>query len=331
MAHDWIRMRTWIAKDPKVIAMSNHIAENRMFIDWLCDYSHSECSHTAHEFVSPSVTRSVTVTALLQVWGVTREQGRKENDDLVVDMMTVSAIDEIAEVPGIGEAMEFVGWVEQRDETTLVFPKFFTDNAPIADRDRWLAAQRQKKHREKRNALSRYSNGDSNVTSNVTVTDKEKDSIVYKKKSNTSSADADGSPLVYQSYPRKVGRQAALRAIAKAIQVVADRGIEDPAAWLVEKVQAFAKSPAGNAGEFVPHPSTWFNEGRYDDDPAEWSKVGQGKPEPVIVKRPVPTGPWTAQCEKDYQAIKALHPSWTDERICQEWPLCGRRRPTDAA
>ena len=31
-----------------------------------------------------------------------------------------------------------------------------------------------------------------------------------------------------------------------------------------------AASPAGQRGEYTPHPSTWFHQDRYFDDPAEW-------------------------------------------------------------
>lgn len=69
---------------------------------------------------------------------------------------------------------------------------------------------------------------------------------------------------VYDAYPRKVGRAKALLAIERAI-----RGGVDPD-HLLERVRAFAESPAGRAGKFTPHPATWFNAGRWDDDPAEW-------------------------------------------------------------
>jgi hypothetical protein len=38
---------------------------------------------------------------------------------------------------------------------------------------------------------------------------------------------------------------------------------------LVERMQAFSASPKA-LSRFCPHPSTWLNEGRYDDDPRTW-------------------------------------------------------------
>src|SRR6476620_8160014 len=43
-----------------------------------------------------------------------------------------------------------------------------------------------------------------------------------------------------------------------------------------ERTLAFARSPAGNRGNLTPHPATWFNQGRYDDNPTEWEQIGDG-------------------------------------------------------
>lgn len=82
---------------------------------------------------------------------------------------------------------------------------------------------------------------------------------------------------IYEAYPLKVGKQAALRAISKAIAKIAyDR--RDPNI-LLERVEAYAVAVKAWPAEYrytktgrdtVPHPGTWFNEGRYDDDPALW-------------------------------------------------------------
>lgn len=83
---------------------------------------------------------------------------------------------------------------------------------------------------------------------------------------------------LYAAYPRKVGRAVALKAIERAITFVADRQKSDrktACAWLLERVTAYADSPSVKSkdADFIPHPSTWFNGGRYDDDPAEWARI----------------------------------------------------------
>jgi hypothetical protein len=79
---------------------------------------------------------------------------------------------------------------------------------------------------------------------------------------------------IYRVYPRKVGKRVAMKAIARAVQHVKARGmpLRDAQVWLYHRVEEYARSPAGQHGEFTPHPATWMNQGRYDDDPAEWQR-----------------------------------------------------------
>jgi hypothetical protein len=80
---------------------------------------------------------------------------------------------------------------------------------------------------------------------------------------------------LYRSYPRHVGIGVAILSIEKAmtrlrtIEAKYLKG-EDPDVFLARKVREFAESPAGNMERLTPHPSTWFNQSRYLDDPKEW-------------------------------------------------------------
>lgn len=75
---------------------------------------------------------------------------------------------------------------------------------------------------------------------------------------------------IYQAYPYKVGKPAALRAIAKAMK-------STPPERLLEITRAFADRKNGDAA-FVPHPATWFNQERYNDDPSTWERADQTPP-----------------------------------------------------
>jgi hypothetical protein len=75
----------------------------------------------------------------------------------------------------------------------------------------------------------------------------------------------------YVHYPRKVGKQAARKAFAGAWRLIQAR--DPPAntlAWLIEITKHFAGTNTGRAGRYCPHPATWLNQARYDDDPKEW-------------------------------------------------------------
>jgi hypothetical protein len=71
--------------------------------------------------------------------------------------------------------------------------------------------------------------------------------------------------IIYQAYPRHVGKAQALKAIEKAFKKITPME-------LLSKVQEYAASPAGKKGEFTPHPSTWMNREQWNDDPAEWHR-----------------------------------------------------------
>lgn len=93
----------------------------------------------------------------------------------------------------------------------------------------------------------------------------------------------DDAPMVkpldiYNAYPRKVGRDDALRAIEKAVyRVATEQRVphDEAAAWLLGRVCSFARSKVVRESErkYVPYPATWFNAGRYHDDDAEWGGV----------------------------------------------------------
>lgn len=70
---------------------------------------------------------------------------------------------------------------------------------------------------------------------------------------------------IYGTYPRHTARPAALRAIKAAI----NRGITP--GKLLERTQLYAKCRAGQDPMYTPHPATWFNQERYNDDEREWA------------------------------------------------------------
>lgn len=145
MAGDWIKMRTDLYRDPKVIAIADHLLE--------------ECSDLANYVrqnvqrdmtVTRNVMRNVTVGALVAIWGITRHQGHRENDDLVLFGAGLSVIDDIAELPGFGVAMESAGWVA-RTEQGLCFPKFFEEhNVDPTEEQRQKNNDRQRRFRDKK-------------------------------------------------------------------------------------------------------------------------------------------------------------------------------------
>jgi hypothetical protein len=116
-----------------------------------------------------------------------------------------------------------------------------------------------------------------------------------QSKAAEAKADTKAAESIYAAYPRKIAKRDAVKAIVAAMARVREYGVDDPAAHLLDRVKRYAASVAGKtppAGEtdYRPHPATWFNAGRYDDDPAEWNRASgwNGKaetptPQPALI------------------------------------------------
>jgi hypothetical protein len=79
--------------------------------------------------------------------------------------------------------------------------------------------------------------------------------------------------MVYETYPKKVGRAAALKAIAKALRTT-------PLGQLLAATKAYAAARAGEDQQFTPHPATWFNRQSYLDDQSTWKNYATDKQNP---------------------------------------------------
>jgi hypothetical protein len=76
-------------------------------------------------------------------------------------------------------------------------------------------------------------------------------------------------------YPKRVAKEEARTAFAKAVHRLTDSGRANPAAMLVERAKAFGVAKQDADPKFIPHPATWLNKGQFDDDPATWVECSQ--------------------------------------------------------
>ena len=81
---------------------------------------------------------------------------------------------------------------------------------------------------------------------------------------------------IWQAYPRKAAKPVGLKSIEKAMKKIEPQR-------LLKLVQAYAVARQGKT--HTPHPSTWFNQERYNDGPEEWKRSGSDKPEPTAANR----------------------------------------------
>jgi hypothetical protein len=70
----------------------------------------------------------------------------------------------------------------------------------------------------------------------------------------------DSFDLFWSEYPRKVAKEGARKAFAKAEKMVG-------AEIILAGVRRFAADPNLPEKQFIPHPATWLNRGSWDDEP----------------------------------------------------------------
>jgi len=158
MAGDWIKMRPSLLTSPKVHAIAKQIGANSVTSrSMTIDHDGPAC-----HVLSRNALRYATVTGLLCVWGACNEH----SSGGVLKNAELEDIDDIAGIPGFGDAMESVGWIVV-DGDNLVFPNFDEYNTCGKDRSKQLAAERQRKYRQRKKS-DVTGDGGSNVTGDVT-------------------------------------------------------------------------------------------------------------------------------------------------------------------
>jgi hypothetical protein len=73
--------------------------------------------------------------------------------------------------------------------------------------------------------------------------------------------------ITYAAYPKKVGKPSAKRAIQKALA-------KYPFDLLLKQTRLYTKTYDGEP-RYIPNPSTWFNQERFNDDPTTWRHGNQ--------------------------------------------------------
>jgi len=77
----------------------------------------------------------------------------------------------------------------------------------------------------------------------------------------------------WSAYPRKVGKDAATKAFAKAVRRITDA---DPLAVILAGIERAL--PGWDEPDFIPHPTTWLNQGRWEDEAPTPAKTRPERP-----------------------------------------------------
>lgn len=155
-------MKRGLRHDPKVIAISRELADNRAFMAWWSNPQQMSCRENVTEIVTFANVTRITVASLLDVWS---SLNNSIGEDGIMPFMTPQDVDDMAEVPGLGDAMISVGWIIEHADGGLEFPNFTKNNTPSKSRSQpKTAAQRAKEYRERKKAESEASQSSRHVT-----------------------------------------------------------------------------------------------------------------------------------------------------------------------
>lgn len=143
MANDWIKIREDLLTDPRVLTMAGMLSSTA------ASYVFSASARDLLG-VTPTVTRDVmrdvTVTGLIRVW----RAGNRHTVDGVFRHCDLSHIDQYAEIPGFGPAMQHVGYaIYDAQSQTVTLPNFLEHNAPAKAGKGSKGSERQRRYREK--------------------------------------------------------------------------------------------------------------------------------------------------------------------------------------
>lgn len=203
MAANWIRMRGGLLTNAKVIRMARFLMAHQEFMSHVFGRNVTR-DESVTSRVTMDVTKRVIVGSLLPVWASINDSA---TTDGFVPGLGIEDVDDMAGVPGMGEAMELVEWVGQSDDG-LIFRNFEEHNTVEKERSTTAktGAQRSKEWREKKRAEKAAridAQRNDNVTRNVTDTSHEQ-SREEKRREDSLSGD-ETSPVETASAPTAYG------------------------------------------------------------------------------------------------------------------------------
>lgn len=147
-------MRTSLMTSPKVNGIARYLETSKK----ACQTLSTGYNGTLSEIVTRNVTRCVTVSSLLVIWGAANEHTK----DGIFHNADLSDIDDMVGIPDFGAAMESVGWAIYDEEIDAVILPNFSEYNTVGEDRKSNAADRQRRYRERKKALQ------SDITSDVT-------------------------------------------------------------------------------------------------------------------------------------------------------------------
>jgi hypothetical protein len=160
-------------------------------------------------------------------------------------------------------------WLDEGTHYRIRSWEKLQDEHDVAAEKRRKDRERQREHRRKAREdasrvdvppVSRDMSRDSHAP-NSDGHDVDVEGEVEKNTSSRKRDEPEGFAAFWMAYPRKIGKGAAVKAYAKALK-------DATPAQLLAAASEFARERAGQDEKFTPHPSTWLNAQRWEDETA---------------------------------------------------------------
>ena len=134
------------------------------------------------------------------------------------------------------------------------------------------------------NGNSDFGKSDTNNTNTISNTNIEEKENYIKEKEEQNRTIEQQAIEVYKAYPRHVGKPLAIKAILKALKSIS---FEE----LIKRTRDYAEAVKRSHKDlqYIPMPSTWFNQERYNDDISEQlpsNPYATGRVERVVPIKP---------------------------------------------
>jgi hypothetical protein len=182
-------------------------------------------------------------------------------EDGVLNGYTPETLDHIIGWDGFSSALVTVGWLVENTGVSLAMPEFSEHNGQSAKR----RAEDQKRKRDSRN------NPEPVRKVSAKEVDK-KQTREEKRREDIDTPSNDGFELVYQEYPKKVGKPAALKAFR------AQKVTPEEVALILRDIANKKNSVEWkkDGGQYIPYPATYINQRRWLDQPAQVVNIMRG-------------------------------------------------------
>lgn len=133
--------------------------------------------------------------------------------------------------------------------------------------------ERKRYHREKQRLYRSRLYVKRDVSDSIaTIPQAEAEAEAEKKTTSSSKRPTPPKDFLtyWTAYPKKIGKQAALRAWL----IAAKKGILPPIDQILKALETQKNDDqwCKDGGQYIPHPTTWINQGRWDDQPIPWQE-----------------------------------------------------------